>query len=226
MLKKRVLASLAIAVSLLLLVSGLVQASSVEITLFQAFEGNVMINGSPAPVGTEIKAMAEGVILGADKGNPVVTNLTGKYGQTSTNKLVVQGLHNGDVITFYINGVKADQTAAFASLEITTLDLSATIEETSGSGGGGGSSGGGSGGDDETTPTAQCSKSDLDNNHGRGKPRSDDDICCVQPDGYSAGTDDAKCGVNLYRPPKQNREPGQIASVTTTTASTQAAQSG
>jgi hypothetical protein len=94
-----------------------------------AFYGTVKINDSPAPIGTEVEAEVEGVVTGV-QGNPIVTTEAGKYGGPGglDPKLVVQGdIEDGATITFYVNGVVADQTAEWHSGEVTKLDLTVII---------------------------------------------------------------------------------------------------
>jgi len=99
--------------------------------MYQVFYGDVTIGGEPAPVGTLIEARGEHIITGLVDPetelpfNPVWTIEVGKYGGFY-NPLYVQGteeLMNGDTIEFYINDVKADQTAEFQGGQVTQLDL-------------------------------------------------------------------------------------------------------
>src|SRR4030042_1956918 len=102
-----------------------------------AFYGTVQINGSPAPVGTQVSATGTGVMTGIED-NPTITTTTGVYGSSDpfAHRLLVQGdIQEGATITFYVNGVSTGQTAAWHSGATTQLNLSATI---SGGGGGGG----------------------------------------------------------------------------------------
>jgi hypothetical protein len=97
-----------------------------------AFYGAVEINGSPAPVGTEVEARGEGVVTNV-QGNPIVTIKAGKYGGPGglDPKLVVQGdIEEGVTLTFYVNGVEAKTEptpVTWHSGEITEVNLSATI---------------------------------------------------------------------------------------------------
>ena len=101
-------------------------------TIPQAFYGTVEINGSPAPVGTSVKVIGEGVQTGIGT-NPIVTTVVGEYGggaDPMTPKLVVQGsVADGAVVTFYVNGFSTGQTATWHSGEVTEVNLTATIEE-------------------------------------------------------------------------------------------------
>jgi hypothetical protein len=95
-----------------------------------AFYGAVTINGSPAPVGTQVEAKGEGVQTGTSN-NPIVTTAEGQYGDSDPlePKLIVQGdIAEGTVLTFYVNGISTGQTAEWHSGEVTELDIVATIE--------------------------------------------------------------------------------------------------
>ncbi len=95
-----------------------------------AFYGNLTINDSPAPVGTQVEARGEGVSTGIE-GNPIVTTAAGSYGSPDPmgSKLIVQGdILDGATLTFYVNGVEAEGvTAEWHSGEVTELDLTVTI---------------------------------------------------------------------------------------------------
>jgi hypothetical protein len=96
-----------------------------------AFYGEVDVNGSPAPVGTEVEARGEGVETGVDN-NPIAVTAEGEYGGSGAFdlKLAVWGdIAEGSTVTFYVNGFSTGQTAQWHSGEVTELDLSATIEE-------------------------------------------------------------------------------------------------
>ncbi len=69
-----------------------------------AFHGTVTINGSPAPVGTQVSATGTGVMTAVPQ-NPVTTTVTGQYG-TGGSYLLVQGdgVLDGATITFYPRG--------------------------------------------------------------------------------------------------------------------------
>jgi len=101
-------------------------------TIPHAFYGAVEINGSPAPVGTEVEARGEGVTTGVTQ-NPVETTVEGEYGggdDPMEPKLIVWGnIADGATVTFYVNGFSTGQTAAWHSGEVTEVDLAVTIEE-------------------------------------------------------------------------------------------------
>jgi hypothetical protein len=115
---------------LLALVATPVYAST-EPTLPHAFYGAVEINGSPAPVGTEVEVRGEGVQTGVDQ-NPIVTTAQGEYGGSGSFdlKLLVWGnIADGTTVTFYVNGFATGQAAQWHSGEVTEINLAATIEE-------------------------------------------------------------------------------------------------
>jgi hypothetical protein len=99
-------------------------------SLPHAFYGAVELNGSMAPVGTQVEVRGEGVQTGVNN-NPFVTSAEGVYGgpDALAPKLIVQGsVTEGAILTFYVNGVRAEQTTAWHSGEVTELDLTATAQ--------------------------------------------------------------------------------------------------
>lgn len=95
-----------------------------------AFYGTIVVNGSPAPVGTQVEARGEGVLTGAGN-NPIVITVAGSYGSSNPlePKLIVQGdIADGAILTFYVNGVPTGQTVEWHSGEVTEINLSATGE--------------------------------------------------------------------------------------------------
>ncbi len=87
----------------------------------QFFNGSVADNlGNPAPVGTEIAAY----INGEERGSIVMTRI-GAYGWVDPGEptLVVVGDRSGQTITFYVNGILAEQDTQFASGEVTRMNL-------------------------------------------------------------------------------------------------------
>jgi len=110
-----------------------------------AFYGTLVINGSDAPVGTVVEARGEVVVSAAD--NPITVSVPGRYGgpDWSDPKLAVQGnITDGATITFWVQRPtdstrhQADQTAAWHSMDVTELNLTATYTEVPAGGGGGG----------------------------------------------------------------------------------------
>jgi len=127
--KVKMIAFILLAV-LLTLVNAPAYAQGNVPALPHAFHGTVKINGSPAPVGTEVEARGEGVLTDV-VGNPVIITTDGKYGSSNPlePKLIVQGdIAEGTTLTFYVNGVSTGRTAEWHSGEITEIDLTVTIE--------------------------------------------------------------------------------------------------
>ncbi len=74
-----------------------------------AFWGTVVVDGAPAPVGTEITAEGANVRTGIP-GNPISISVPGQYGAQGAfdPKLVVQGvLEDGTPLQFYVDGSRA-----------------------------------------------------------------------------------------------------------------------
>ncbi len=95
-----------------------------------AFYGTVKVNGSLAPMGTEVEARGEGVQTGVGN-NPIVITIAGSYGSPNPlePKLVVQGdIADGAILTFYVNGAATGHTAEWHSGELTEVNLTAIIE--------------------------------------------------------------------------------------------------
>ena len=121
-------ATIFIVVTLLLTLFGMPVNAADMPPLPHAFYGTVEINGSPAPVGTNVEARGEGVETATH--NPITTTERGKYGNADPlgAKLIVQGdISGGATITFYVNGTSTGQSYPFDSGETTPLDLSVTI---------------------------------------------------------------------------------------------------
>ncbi|MDV2481735.1 hypothetical protein F8E02_06885 [Methanoculleus sp. Wushi-C6] len=136
--------------AVLILILGLVAsaagAGDTTPVLPHEFYGSVTIGGSPAPAGTVITAKIAGVGCGS-----VQMIEAGRYGspdESLGSRLDVTATADraGATITFYVNGVAAQETATFTSGAFTALDLTATAGEstptpTPGNGGGSGSGG-------------------------------------------------------------------------------------
>jgi len=95
-----------------------------------AFYGTVKINNVDAPAGTTVEARVAGVWK--DASNPVVTTRPGIYGDADPmlTRLLVQGNANagvfiadGAVIEFFVNGVRANETAVWQSGKTYALNL-------------------------------------------------------------------------------------------------------
>ncbi|MBI4330992.1 MAG: PKD domain-containing protein [Chloroflexi bacterium] len=122
--------TVAILVSLAVLFAAPAAAFAQLPALPHYFYGTVKINGADAPAGTTVEARVAGVMTGAF--NPVVTTQPGKYGDpnpsVSAPRLLVQGnIAGGATIEFFINGVKAGQTAVWQSGQISVLDLTVIV---------------------------------------------------------------------------------------------------
>ena len=86
-----------------------------------AFYGNVTIDGKPAPIGTEIRAKMDNKTCGN-----ITVQEEGKYGKAAGEKLVVVGsaADENKIISFYVDGDKAEETALWTSGGVNRLDLS------------------------------------------------------------------------------------------------------
>lgn len=132
----RMLISIVTVVSVTMLIAGSTATAYADMPpLPHAFYGHVLVNGEPAPVGTEIEARGAGVETGIE-GNPMTVTTAGRYGGPNweEKKLVVQGdVAPGTLIEFYVDGVLATpgdpELAGFKSGEVTELHLSATIPD-------------------------------------------------------------------------------------------------
>ena len=93
-------------------------------TLPHAFYGTLTINGSPAAVGTVVKAKVGGIERGS-----ITTTVAGQYGGSGAfdPKLTVSGdIATGATIYFYANNNQASQTYAFSPGAVTELNLTVT----------------------------------------------------------------------------------------------------
>jgi len=106
------------------------------------FRGTVTINNQPAPNGTLVSAAITGRTVKTSDQNPVAT-VNGNYGIDGLS-LLVQGddLVEGDIITFYVNGVSSGVTRTYQpGGGPTWANLSVTITTPPGPGGPGGDGG-------------------------------------------------------------------------------------
>lgn len=130
-----------LAIALIMLVGCITPVYASVPGLPHAFYGSVTVNGVSSPDGTEVLAKVDqGSILATQ--NPVTT-VGGSYGCDSPYLLVQGDISDGEIITFYVNGVSTGQTEEWHSGEVTQLDLTVTITE--GDGETGGTDGGGDG---------------------------------------------------------------------------------
>jgi len=99
---------------------------SADITLPEEFYGDIIVNGRVAPAGTIIVAKIGGIEWGS-----FTTTEVGRYGGSGTfdSRLVVAGEETevGETITFWINGERANQTAAYEPGQSRNLNLSVEI---------------------------------------------------------------------------------------------------
>jgi hypothetical protein len=94
-------------------------------TIPHAFYGTLTMNGSPAPVGTVVKAKVVGVECGS-----ITTTVAGQYGGSGAfdAKLTVSGdIETGATISFFVNDIDTGQTYAFSPGAVTQLNLTVTI---------------------------------------------------------------------------------------------------
>ena len=130
------LSPLGTAALLILAVAAFVSVASAIPVLPHAFCGDVVLNGAPAPDGTEISAtVSEGTLVPGTQ-NPVTT-VGGSFGKGSTSPLLVQGeIADGAIITFHVNGVSTGMTSVFeAGGGPTTVQISVGSGATPGTGG-------------------------------------------------------------------------------------------
>ena len=94
------------------------------------FYGTVKINNVDAPIGTVIEARVTGALNGTF--NPITTTELGKYGSANplavVPRLLVQGeIVEGATIQFFVNGARANETAAWHAGQVTPLNLTAGL---------------------------------------------------------------------------------------------------
>ncbi len=106
----RWLISLAIVLLILVLESPVAYAVP---QLPHSFYGTLEINGQDAPIGTVVKAKFSELEF-----STYTTTEAGKYGDNATSDyfmVIWEGLHSGDIISFYVNGVDTGETYLFES---------------------------------------------------------------------------------------------------------------
>lgn len=111
----------AVFVGLLMMVCVVNVFAQPAIPTFPCFiEGNVTINGKEAPVGTEIKAIV------GDKEHVYEVKEKGKF------SISVEGdmTDKGKIITFFVNGIRADKTLEWRSGATYNIDLAVFTNET------------------------------------------------------------------------------------------------
>ena len=111
----------AVFVGLLMMVCVVNVFAQLAIPTFPCFiEGNVTINGKEAPVGTEIKAIV------GEKEHVYEVKEKGKF------SISVEGdmTDEGKIITFFVNGIRADKTLEWRSGATYNIDLAVFTNET------------------------------------------------------------------------------------------------
>lgn len=108
------------------------------------FFGSVNFTNGAAPNGLAVEARINGAVVG----NSVTAN--GKYGHNPNLLFALdnQGVHAGKTVEFYVDGIKANETAVFVngnSSQVNLTIVSSLPTTPTGGGGGGGTSGGGGG---------------------------------------------------------------------------------
>jgi hypothetical protein len=88
----------------------------------QEFRGNVIVNGTPSPPGSIVTVKTGGVQIAS-----VTTDSRGRYG---FNIPLLVSANPGARLEFYINGVKAKETANCKSGEMTVLNLTVDPDST------------------------------------------------------------------------------------------------
>jgi hypothetical protein len=116
---------------LLLLSILVISVVSAVPVLPHAFIGDVMVNGAPAPDGTQVSATISSGTLILGTQNPVST-IGGSFGKGNALPLLVQGeIGDGAVITFFVNGVNSSTTSVFeAGGGPTVVSLSVITDAT------------------------------------------------------------------------------------------------
>jgi|GEM_PF-6710475 hypothetical protein len=116
---------------LILAMGALVSVASAIPVLPHAFCGDVVVNGAPAPDGTDVSATINEGTLIAGTQNPVTT-VEGSFGKGDAPYLLVQGeIPDGAIVTFQINGVSTGTTAVFeAGGGPTAIQLSVVTDAT------------------------------------------------------------------------------------------------
>lgn len=109
---------------LALAVVAFVSVASATPALPHAFCGDVIVDGAPAPDGTEVSALISEGTLVAGTQNPVAT-VGGSFGKGGALPLLVQGeIPDGAIVTFYVDGASTDATAVFeAGGGLTTVQI-------------------------------------------------------------------------------------------------------
>ncbi len=99
-------------------------ATAQEIPPFPAsYWGTVKINFGTEIVDAPVDTVVTAVVGGVERGR-IVTTMPGWYGLGTDPNLLVQGeIDQDSLVEFYVNGVKADQTALFQSGNVEQVNL-------------------------------------------------------------------------------------------------------
>lgn len=81
----------------------------------QEFRGNITVNGSPPPQGSTVSVRTSG--------NQVATTTTDAQGRYGYSSPLVVTVSTDALLEFYVNGVKAQETAKYDPGKVTTLNL-------------------------------------------------------------------------------------------------------
>jgi hypothetical protein len=137
MINKKKYGILLLQVSIILMAFFVVPALAYEPPII--LEGNLMVDGSPAAVGTKVTIVSDGNTIA----ETTVTN-EGVFGDERSNRLGVRS--DSEIVTVYVNGVETQtlDLSDYQTGDIVSMDLAATTpvstetKVTSTSGGGGG----------------------------------------------------------------------------------------
>ncbi len=142
---------IAVLIFTILLIPGISSAQDGRLSLNPppSYYGSITVNEEPATAGTTIIAR-----IGEEERGSITTTESGFYGDDpGATKLWIRGYQNetGSTVTFYVNGVAAQQTAQLPGagvtqrVDLTFVGVPTPSEPDGGDSGGGGSSDGGSG---------------------------------------------------------------------------------
>lgn len=130
-----------------------------------SYFGTVIIDGDPAPAGTEVTAVLEGEEYG-----PLETDENGEFGGKPANKAKLtvgpNSTPDDPTVTFLIDGEDATETVEWESGASEELQL--TIETDDGNSAGVGGGGGGGDGESDSNSSGDSDGDDGDSNGGDG----------------------------------------------------------
>lgn len=136
MINKKKYGILLLQVSIILMAFFVVPALAYEPPII--LEGNLMVDGSPAAVGTKVTIVSDGNTIA----ETTVTN-EGVFGDERSNRLGVRS--DSEIVTVYVNGVETQtlDLSDYQTGDIVSMDLAATTPVSTGTkvtstGGGGG----------------------------------------------------------------------------------------